>query len=334
MLKKKIINILLAVAVALLLLNVVTDKVNKPKKENISRELSLNKIETIFFTVMDDYGIEPDWIKKKKSRKGDKDSTATLYNIQIPSDTPIPLIIRDINKNIDKDVTVVVSEEKKSHGNTEIRIYSNETLKLHAFLQPDKNITRVRNLLSFIIEDANDLGKDEFKSVLSFPYPVALEIYPSEDIIPKLDSIAFNSKEYILVLNDEITDDKYKMKTGDQKELLKNAVNSILAVFPKSQVMLVDPSSKLYQSPIYNFVRDEFARRGTQLIPLNKLNVLKAETQDELISKFRFHCEEGEGNLKKVFLLSYDDFQTLKPDIERVKKKGNRILFPSKIKII
>lgn len=328
--KQKFVKYLFTAAVLLLVINIAIESLKKPKKEIAVHELSVVQIETVFFTVLDEYGIETKWITRKKYKSADYDSVKTEYTVKIPADMPVPLIIKDINKVIEKDITGFVSEEKKIFGTTEIRIYTNEVLKLKATLIPDKGIIRKRNELSFVINDVFDLSEKSFNNFLSIHHLISCTVVPNHDLVIKTDSLKDYTKEYAVLLNNDISDPKMKLKSDYQKELLRGSIQNIVSSFRDAKAYIIDENSTLYNSPIYNYVRDELKRQSIYLYPRSELIELNAQEDSELISKFRFYCEDTTGVHQKIFFSSFDNFLRIQNEIEKIKKKGNKIIPLSK----
>ena len=262
----------------------------------------------------------------KKHCQWSKYSISKQFYVKLPADLSIPLIIKDVNNKIENDITGFVSEEKKIFGTTEIRIYTNELLKLKATLIPDSSTIRKRSELSFIISDAFDLGGSDFNSFLSIPYKLCTAVVPGPENIVKADSLKNYSKEYIALLNNDMTDTKFKLGSGDQKELLKNSIFNIIDGFRDAVLFSIDERSRLFNSTIYNYVRDEFKKRKIELVRLNEFILLQAEEDNELISKFKFYCDDKQNPTQKIFLVSFEDFLKLRTELERFRKKGNKVI--------
>jgi len=324
--KREIIKYLLGAAIVLLVANITIDFLKKPKKAVNIHELSVVQIENVFFKVLDEYGIESNWIAKKKHKSAEDDSIKTQYEVKIPADMPVPLIIKDINKIIEKDITGFVSEEKKIFGTTEIRIYTNEVLKLKATLIPDKQIIRHRNDLSFIITDAFDLNTARFNNFLSEYFPIACVVVPGKDLIAKADSIKNYTKDFVILLNNDITDSNMKLKSEYSKGLLRGSINNIVSSFRDAKAFIVDERSTLFNSPIYNFVRDDFKHYGINLFPQSEFIDLSAEEDSELVSKFKFYCNDTTGVHQKIFMSSFENYEKIQNELVRFKKKGNKII--------
>ena len=332
--KLNFIKYLLATAALLLIISIAIELIKKPKKVEQVNELSVTQIETVFFNVLDDYGIETKWINKKKYKPAEYDSVKTEYLVKIPADMPVPLIIKDIYKVIQKDITGFVSEEKKIFGPTEIRIYTNEALKLKATLIPDKNIIRHRNELSFVISDAFDLNENNFTRFLSINHPLSCTVVPGFDQILKADSLKDYTKEFAILLNNDINDSKMKFKSEFLKDMLHSSMQNIVSGFRDAKVFIVDENSALFNSPIFNYVHDDFKRQNIVLYPLSTLIKLTAPDDSELVSKFKFYCEDTTGVHQKIFICSFDAFLKVQNELEETKKKGNKIIPLSKTYLV
>ena len=327
-LKKAFTKYLLICAVILLIANIVIDIINNSGKKEIdaSRELTTNQIDSVFLSVLKQYGIEDEWISTKKTKIAYEDSIKKQFTIKLPADLSIPLIIKDVNSIIQNDITGFVSEEKKIFGTTEIRIYTNEILKLKATLIPDAAVVRDQNELCFIISDVYDLSAGSFAEFLSIPHELCGIMIPGASYIVQADSLKKYSKEYVVMLNDENTETKFRLERDDQKALIKNSVYNIVAGFKDVVLFCIDEQSKLFNSTIYNFVRDDFLRRSIKLVHKNEFLQITSDTDEELISKFRYHCDDKSGNRQKIFLITFNEFKKIQSELDIFRKKGSRII--------
>lgn len=327
-LKKTFTKYLLVAAIILLVVNVTIDIVKRPSKKEIDsvRELTTNQIDSVFLRVLKEYGIEDEWVSTKKIKVAYEDSITKQFIVKLPADLSIPLIIKDVNGIIQNDITGFVSEEKKIFGTTEIRIYTNEILKLKATLVPDVSVVRDQNELCFVISDVYDLNAGRFSEFLSIPFDICGVMIPGDSYAVQADSLKKYSKEYIVLLNDENTETKFRLEKDDQKALIKNSVYNVVAGFKDVVLFCIDEQSKLFNSTFYNFVRDDFLRRGIKLVHKSEFLQITSDNDEELISKFRYHCDDKSGSRQKIFFISFDEFQKLQNELSKFRKKGSRII--------
>lgn len=331
--KRKFVFYLSIVAIILLLVNVIWDLFKKKNYHPNAKELSKIELENIFWKTLDAYGIKANWVTKKKFHQADEDSVNYQFIVLIPQDLPIPLIIKDISNIIRKDISATVSEEKKIFGDTEIRVYSNEFLKLKALLIPDKNIVRDNKEISLLISDVVNLNDDDYKSFLFSKYPLSAVIVPDPNYIAQVDSLSKYSKEYSLLLNNDVEDSKMKLSQEFGKEILKKSIKTILESFPERNFIFIDETSTLFNSPIYNYVRDVFKANGKIIVHMSECIKLDQANDEELFSKLKFFLEDNTTN-KKLFYTSFENFNKMIPLIEQFKKKGGKVVPVSKCYLV
>ncbi len=329
--KKIIIKYLLAFAILLLLINISIDVFKKKEiVPSTSSELSVIYLENSFWQVLDNYGINANWVKKKKNKIEDEDSITAKYLVSIPSDIPIPLVVKELYNSFPNGSVKFNTQEKKMFGETELNIISGNNLKLKAILTPVTELKRNKSDLSFIISDALNLSQGNYSRWLNVNFPLSCSVVPDPDMMPKCDSLAKYYKEYTVLLNDDISYSKMKFVPEYSKTLLKGSVSRVLSSFPKRKAVLVDEKAGLYNSAIYNFVRDEFARNNQKLVRLNQIIRLEMNDELELTSRFNFYCNDTTSVKNKIFFTTFDNFEKLLPLIDKYKKKGSKIISVSK----
>lgn len=325
--KTKLIINLFIISTVLLIVNLLVDKFTKPSEsEKISSEISRAKIDSVFYSVLDDYGINAFWITAKKNKSSFEDSIQNIFEVKIPTDVPIPMIIKDIKKVIVNDITAFVCNEKKIFGLTEIKIYTNEILKLQAVFIPDESLNRDKNKIAFIISDAFKLSDSDYRQFLASHYPLSALVVPNSENRIKADTLKNYFKEYCVILDDDNDEKQFRLETGHQPELLKRSVSSILSQFDKSKLIIVDHESKLFQSAIYNYVEKQFQIGKREIISTKKLIDLRNDQESELISKFLFFSSDTTGEREKIILTGFENFIRLEPEVNKFRKKGGKII--------
>lgn len=88
--KKNLITYLLLIALLLLIVNVVLDLFKPETTKPNAKELTRAQIENTFWKVLDDYGVDDAWVKKKKFHVEDEDSINAQFFVTLPAEIPIP----------------------------------------------------------------------------------------------------------------------------------------------------------------------------------------------------------------------------------------------------
>ncbi|MFA3782776.1 hypothetical protein ABRY23_06895 [Melioribacteraceae bacterium 4301-Me] len=305
--------------------NIVVDNIyKKPKKTFNTNELTTLQADSIFLNVLNEFAIDSSWISIKKKKFDEDDSTKHEYHIKLPKDLPVPLVIKELSNKLNKDITALVSQENKNFGETSVKIYSNERLKLKAILEPDLNLVRERNNIYFIITDASSLDFQQLKELLKSPLPLTFSLLPSDYSNTIKDTIQNYFKDYSVWLNDAIDDKKYKIEAGYSKELLRSSIQNIITSYKDAVLFIVDSKSKIYNSATYNFIRDYFKSWGIKLYTDTDFILFKSSKKEELISLMKFYANTKDSSPNKIILINKDEFDLLNDELELEKKKGTK----------
>lgn len=322
----KTIYILFAICFSLILVIIAID-IFKEDDLISKNQIQKSEIEKVVLKKLDEYGIKENWIDKVYFSNPDFDSLDCVFKVKVPEDIIIPIFLNDLNKEFYKRNVKIISEERKN--TTTLKIYSNNILKFQSILTYDKSISRIKNIIAFIVYGIDNLSESERDILLNVAFPVSFVLVPSvfsETIVPQ---IKLADKEYLIIINDDIKDGKYSLASDYEPEMLRKSINNIKQTFRGSTGFLIDEKSNLYNSSFYNFLRDEFKKVDIMLKSRKNYITLPSDNKDEMISIFKFHAYNSDG--KKIFYLSTDDLNILLEEIEKYKKKGNVIVLPSQI---
>jgi len=323
LIKRKFIYGLISFSLLLIAANIYIDNFYK-KSEPVKQEISKKEIENGFTETLINCGIENEWIQKINVERNAADSINYIYRVKIPSDVSITSIIQDLNETFINNPLRMESKERKNYSNSTVKFYSNEILKLEAYLNHKKNISRKYATYSFVV-NADNIGINE---MLKIQIPFSLVITPSEinaKQIPRLNEL---NKSYVILLDDKIDEPKYKLDKDFSKEKLIRSIKSILFSFGRNKVYIIDDNSSIYNSKIYNLLKDELVKRDIKFIIKNNLIKLTADSNKELFSLFEFYTTSLKKKEGKIFLINYNNFVTLQAPLEKQIKRGDRIILP------
>lgn len=278
-------------------------------------------IKKIFFETLNDFAIDSNWVELKSSKI--KNDSTLNYSVKIPQDLPLLLVVNDLTKNYRYNNIESTSDEKKINGATLFKVVVDDEERLNAKLVHSSNSERQESKAAFIVEDAYELSERNLKRLLDFGYPFSVILTPSLESELFKDKITVAGKDYVLILNDEIDDDKFIMEEGFAKKKIAAAVSSILSSFPDSKMFFVDEDSDLYQSAIFNFIEDEFGKRSIRLRLKSEFKSLNGISSEETKSLFDFY--KNKNDIPKTFFITSQNFLPLREDLIKFRKRGNII---------
>ena len=176
----KILSYLLAISILLLIVNIILDRFTGPdeiKNDTISTKI----IDSKFEKVLSDYGLEKDWITVKFIKNKNYDSLIKVYNVTVPSDLSIPLLLSDINSVFSDFPIRFVTKEKVINQKTRLEIYSGQNLMLWCEFKNNPALIRKTMNAGFILTSYSGLDANEKKTLLNIPEQFAVCLIPSHE---------------------------------------------------------------------------------------------------------------------------------------------------------
>jgi len=325
--KRKIIYILILLIALLLIANLILDSVSKPKENKYENLVSKSEIERKFKDVLLNFNISKDWIKVRKLKKKKGRFNNTYYKVSIPNGISIPNILKDINKAFSDENIRVKSTEKSNFGDSDVEIYENKILKLRAKLFYSSALKRDNSTISFIVTGISELSNGKVNELLAVPLDFGLVLKPgrfSENLFP---SIKNQQKQFYLLLNEDIDDERFELLEDFSKGVLRRKINNMFKFFKDNSFFLVDQHSNLFKSTIFDYIKNVLKRNNKKIYYLNNFTQLHGESKNDLKSLFAFYLKNIKPGTEKIFVISADNFLNLLDDILQYKKKGNSIKF-------
>jgi len=324
---KSLLPILFGAAIILLISNLV---LNIADKESIvtsnKAALSSGEIDSLFRLSLHSFGLHDDWIKKRKSSK-----VEYLYRVKIPNDLSIPVILAEINSNFWNSGVTINSLEKNFSGITIVEIELEDEIKLRADFDYDKNIFRSTVTAAFILENF-ELSSIEDSLLLEIPEPFSPLLIPSTKNFIVSKFIVDKQKTYSILINDDIAELKYKLKSSYSENRLMGSLFSIINDFYNATYFFIDDQSDLYNSPVFSYLKNELVKRRIKIVKLSRIQRLNFSDIKVLISSFdNFMKNAGEGE-SITFLISAENYRNLIPEIKRYRKVGYKFVHPSETK--
>ncbi len=334
--KRTSVQILLGIVIVLLLANIIYKKYIMIKIPSEKAEVSSKIIKDKFLSSVNSFGLKKEWIvqtkyKEDKNSRKKQDSVVYSYKISVPQDLPIPVILNEINSALKNENVKVISKEEKINGKSLLSIYSKNNLKLAATFVYIDEMRRKAGFVGIIISGLENINDNETTQILNFPEQFGYLITPSKESEEFVKKHVKTKKEYILLLNDDIDELKYKLEENYSEARLKGSIRSIIGSFPKAAFMLVDDNSNLFKSSIFNFISNEIEKRKIKLIKKSSLLDITGESQKQMQSTFSNLVKSSNENWGKVIIVPAANFSLIEEEIIKLRKIGFKFINPSRV---
>jgi hypothetical protein len=320
--KSRIVQILLSVVIVLIVVNIILEKYFQSR--TLPGEISAATINQRFNSALNNYNLDSSWIVRDRIRNNTDDSLKFKYNVNVPADLPVSLLIREIQNLFDTSEVNIYSAEFKSNRTTDIKISSGGHLKLEALLRTNTAVLRKTDTIGFVLKGIEKLNNEELNTLLLLPEHFACILIPSKHSQELLKLLRENQKQAAVLLNDDIPELEFKLKTGYSGRRIKNSVVSIIRKFYNAAFFVVDDKSDIYKSVHYKMIKNEFVKRNLLLISRDKFEVLTDSSPEDIVSKIRNRTDN-----KKVFLINAEEFLEMPPLLAGLRKTGYKFINPS-----
>ncbi len=330
--KKKIIYTLIVFTSLLLLLNVVLGMLDADYEPLRSDdEIQKSEIERTFLNVLKNFGIKDKWVNKKKIRKETLDSVNYKYEIEIPSDVAIPMILKELSQRFIYREVKISSKEKKDFGSASLEIRSGSFIKLIAELNYSKKILRPHSSVAFILKNIEDLNETEFSKLLKTPIKFGVLLPLRIESIPIAEKILKSKRAYYIYLDDDADKPKFELDEDLNVNTLNKNIRSIVSSFNTPKYFFVSKRGTGYSNSFINYLKEEFKKKNRKVLNLKLFINLKGENNADLNSLLNFHLNKVAPGKSKMFFIDVDDWETIQQNINSYLKKGNRVILPYRL---
>ncbi len=322
--KKKLLIYLISVSVLLLLVNISIDFIPK-KPEPVRHVITKSEIENRVESLLDDYAIDESWRKRIVISADRKDSLSFILNVLLPKDVLITDLLKNFNIYFPEKELEVKAKERTIHNYTSVFIYVNDVLFYQVNFKKQNKLKRAYSGITLLVKDADELSDGRFDELCGLNFTFCALIRPGKKSLSLTRKLSENKKEYALYFNEFIEDENYQIAGGLSRVRLKSSVISITTDFIDAEAYFINKRGELFRSLIFNFVRDEFAKRNRKFLSLVKYKSLSSNSLSEVKSKFRFYEESLKGKGASVFTIEAEELLGIKSEVEKYLMRGNEI---------
>ena len=324
--KKKLIQILFGLAFVFLIANLVVNKLTHYHYTSIEKARNSNYINSKFISALHSYGIENNWIKKERRYRKDDDSLNYKYKVEVPKDLPIALLLNEIEDSLGVNGIAIRAKELKFGGETLLKVYSGDNLKLQSIFSYDENIARDAGTVGIIVKDADQLSNENFQKLIKLPERFSILLSPSKKTAALQQQITSSQKEICVLISDETTDNDYKMKAGFSADRIRNSIRSIISDYSDAAFFVLDNKSALYSSPAMKIIRDFLDKGRMKYIELSNCRALNAGSETEVTNQFENFVKKSKSKTHSILLLTPDEMNSQIPELIKFRKIGYKFV--------
>jgi hypothetical protein len=175
------------------------------------------------------------------------------------------------------------------------------------------------------------LARDKDSLLFDIPEPFNVLIIPGSENIELIKLIESKKKSYSILLNDDISELKYRLDESYSNSRLSGSFVSIMEDFESTSKIFIDQNSGIYNSEALRFLKEELSKRKITLHKLDELTTIDFSDDEELINGFDECMMKVGEEYRTVFLINPEAFRRLLEEIKRYKKLGYKVVHPTEL---
>jgi hypothetical protein len=316
-------------ALILLISNILIEFTLNKSKSAEGFSVKAEDLQFRFESSLKNFGLNDEWLKKKTEVDQLSGTNYHSYKITLPGDLSIPEVLLEVYNEFRKDSLIIESIEKREGGKSTLIFKENNLKLLSAEFNYDKNIKRERGALAFILKNI-ELDNPDDSLLVESADKFNVLITPSEENLSQLSFITEHRKNYSVIISDEIKEANYKLDASYSRLRILNVIKALSVDYAKATFFMIDDNFDFYQSKNFDFFVNELAKRNIKLYILSDFILL--DDEESLFKKFHNHLRELKKGEIKIFVLTKEDYLSLKTEILLFKKSGVKIINISEIK--
>ncbi len=283
-----------------------------------AQEISQRFINTLY-----EFGIDEELIKESKSHQKFSNGPIPFIKVQVPKDLSIPELLLGIKQTFAKDSLQIKSSEIKKEGKSVLELKYKKSAILHAELDYSKKVFRDRGSIGFIIKDT-DLVDLSNNNLVQLSIKLNFLIRPGLEALQNLNVLRENGKQYSILIDDEINEQKYTLSSEHSKTRVVTVLKTLITDFSSSVCFVIDDKSEFYKSSNYELFSAELKKREIKAYSTSDFTNLASE--ESPVNNFESKIHDLKSNEGKIFLLDEETFRTIQPNIEKFQKMGFRVV--------
>ena len=320
--RSKLLLLLFVLAIILLTSNILLKhdtKLSSPDEQH----LDVNDIKQRFRNILYDFSIDDNLIKEKKIKDNSTGRKISVIKVLVPGDLTIPEILQDIYQTFTKDSLRLHCEEIVKDGKSALTIKKDRSTLLKAEFNYVKNVLRNKGSFAFIVEDIdpkNSADNELIESSAKFN----LLLRPESKLIPYLDKIKKNGKQFSILIDDDIGEQKYRLAASFSEKRVITVAQTLLKDFSDAECFIIDNKSDFYRSNNRLVLERELNKRNFKVFIYS--DFINFSANENATQSFNDEIENLNNYKEKIILIDKTIYQLIIPEIQKIKKKGFRVV--------
>lgn len=230
-------------------------------EQKIANKITPEEARDSMSSVFREFGLEDSLCRPMKKRDLQKYDAQAGYQVTLPIDVPVPLLIREMEKKFYTKGAFITSVEKKNGLDFETTVSDSSTWKLIFHFTNDEKLKRPNLQIARLIKMPKDASEDDIAACLTGIENEAL-LLPLTKIAAKSTMRIHNAGcDYIIDLSDVSDEQAFKLDASFTKKRLDESFEEIFKNFPGSRAAYIRGNSAVHNSTAWPYIKAKLQKK-------------------------------------------------------------------------
>jgi polysaccharide deacetylase 2 family uncharacterized protein YibQ len=292
------------------------------RRDLASAESLQEDVERIF----DDYGILPEWIRRRTVEAGEYGHVRDLWMLRVPRDLPFASLNLDLKNVAERYQGKAFAVENAKEAQIAVHITFRNTIRYSLVFNTRTDVQRKAGRIVLLVDGLANASRGDIERLLQSREPVACIVEPSKDAVALHGQLRKAGREIVLHLHFNPVRDaasRYELAEDMKQEEIQSHLRFIVRNFPACHAYYLTSERALGMQA--RIVEDEMRIQGVRKLESALLTYIDRTSQHNVMSSRMNDIASlavREGLAVGVVELRSDVPAFLDSEMARLRKKG------------
>ncbi len=299
---------------------------NLEKMENRRETASVESLQEDVDRILDNYGIQQDWIRRRTVEVGDQGQVRDLWLVKVPHDLPFASLNLDLQNMAETYQGKAFAVENVKEAEIALHITFRNTIRYSLIFNPTADVRRKAGQVVLLVDGLAGASDSDIEQLIQSREPIACIIEPSKDAVQLHTRLRKSGRDIVLHLHFKPVrelESRFELSEDLKHEEIRSHLRYIVRNFPgcNSYYLTSERAPGLYAGA----VDEEMKAQGVRKLESSLLTYIDRSSQENVMST-RMNdiaaLSVREGLAVGVVELRPDILVFLEGEMGRLRKKG------------
>ncbi len=258
---------------------------NLDKMQNRRDLASVESLQQDVERILDNYGIRPEWIRRRTVEIGSKGHIRDLWLLKVPRDLPFASLNLDLKRVAEQYQGKAFAVENVKEAQIAVHITFRKTIRYSLIFHPGNEVRREAGKIVLLVDGLAGASDSDLDRLLQSREPIACIIEPTKDAVPLHTRLRKAGREIVLHLHFKPVrelESRFELSEDLNAEELSSHMRYILRNFPGCHSWYM--TSERAPGSYARLVEEEMRSQGLRKLESSVLTYIDRSSQPNVMS--------------------------------------------------